>query len=324
MSTTEGILKKVQNLIARANSTEFEAERLTCLQKADELMEKYAINEYMLQATGETKGKAIERRDFHNRWYSDSGILEDVRSRIFWLWGSCVTFCRCYSEGLAWEYTVGAGWYAPVYGTPSDLDYLNLLFTDLWLQMSLKLKPQFDSSKSLGENVYLAKEAGMKYKDIAVWVGHPEWVTSNGKGGYNVSKALLNAYKKYTKENGLGDVISMHPTTWAVSFMDGFVQMIQERFRTMRAARVEATDSTGSMALAVRDMRLQAQEALWEDFPHLNPKNRDTSKAAVRYRSAPSRNLDSTAIHRGREAGGNARIASQGESVGGRKQKEIS
>lgn len=332
--TKEELLVKVRALIAKGNSTEFEEERKLFLAKADELMEKYAISEAMLAQTDEKKSKLVVRRDMDISWWRESKVLDwEIRQLIYQMWYSVSRHCRCTTTASTWDYIALT---AAVYGIPSDLDYFDLLFTDLFVQMFSTLRPKYDPAKTLGHNVALAKQAGMKYKDIAVWAGMPELVKcKNGK--QQVDGKLLRAYKKYVKEHG-GDIVSIHPTTWAISFVHGYVYTIQKRLREIQEGR-ETAKGDNPMALALRDVADLAKEALWNDFPDLrphpddcdcdachtcdDPKCKRPNCRAARSRRMPARPRERqhswVAQSRGSQAGQSARIVSNDPSLRSRR-----
>lgn len=330
---SEDILRKVRALVAKANSTTFEQEREAFMAKADELMERYAIDQAMLAMADDTKARFVVRKDMDISWWSEMRNMDsEVRARIYWLWSYCVEFCRCYSSSSTWDYREKT---CAVYGMPSDLDYLNLLFTDLFLQMSGTLKPKYDPNLTLGHNVYNAKNAGMKYVDIAYWSQHPEWVEPNGTGGLKTKDGgkMKHAYQRHLNEHHPGEKrITMHPVTWAMSFMDGYVTTIRERFGKMREMRDIPSDAD-SMALVVRDIRDQAREAMFEDFPNLRPHPKDcqckscvAARKPVKYSSAKfraGRQIDWSARTQGGQAGQSARIPTVGDKVKGRDTKSL-
>lgn len=323
--TKEELLVKVRALIAKGNSTEFEAEKQLFLAKADELMEKYAIDVAMLAQADESKAKLVIRRDMDISWWKESRSLPwEVRSELFWLWGACLAHCRCISSQSVWDYTANT---SAVYGLPSDLDYLDLLFTDLMLQMFAKVKPTYDPSKTLGHNVAIGKQAGMKYADIATWVGMPELVRISRDGKRQVDGKLLREYKKHIAAHG-GDLVTIHPTTWMISFAEGFCYTIRKRLREIRKGREEAKDSSNPMALALRDVRDLAQEQMYVDFPELRPHEPDCKceqcKPSKRRRVATykdNRQRDWVAQSRGSQAGESARIVSNDPTL--RKPREL-
>src|SRR5438105_2377791 len=236
----EDLLRKVRGLYAKANNTEHEGERQVFMAKADQLMEQYAIEEWQLLA-GQEENKAIVKRQFDMSWWSQLGDLpHDCKSQVWHLFASCAEHARCYvnANGI---WTSGG---VPVWGLESDLDYLDMLFTDLFVQLFGKIRPAYDPARSMGENVAIAKEAGMKYIDIAVWLGHPEWRVPNGTGGYKTADngKMLREYKTYLKSIGktTRDVVSVHPSTYAYSFLAAFTSKIRERFRAMKQSTTDA------------------------------------------------------------------------------------
>jgi hypothetical protein len=310
-SKQEAMLRKIRGLYAKANSTEHSGEREVFMAKADQLMEQYAIDTWMLQAGEDTeKAKLIVKRLFDVSWWNDLGDLShDSKSQVWHLFQDCVTHCRCYTHaGKIWN---SGG--VPVYGMAADLDYLNLLFTDLFIQLFAQVKPTYDPNKSLGHNVAIAKQAGMKYIEIALWLGKPEWRVPNGTGGYKTADKgkMLREYKKYVAEHG-GTVVTVHPSNWAYSFIMSFRSTVAARFKEMRGAD---TAATGGNALVVRDIREAAQSAMFDDFPELR-------KGTGLVRSG-GRRLIGEAAAAGGAAGSKARIADRSTKLGASHKKGL-
>ena len=312
----EDILRKVRAMIAKANSTEYEAERETFLRAADNMMEKYAIDQAMLMLNVDKNARLVVRKNMDISWWSQlrDGVHIDARNNIAWLWDACVNFCRCYSTFAVWDYTQKT---AAVYGMESDLSYLDMLFTDLLLQMVDHIKPKYDPAKTLGENIMRAKEAGMKYKDVAVWCGHPEWSVTDRYGKVSNNGIMLREYKKHLKSIGktTRDVVAVHPDEWQISYVEGFTTMVRKRLRDLTALRSGGTGEENSTALVIRDIRDQARDLLWEDFPELKPHPDDctckqctTKRKPVKYKEG--RRLNYAAYGSGSDKGANARIVS--------------
>ena len=323
------ILNQVRGLLAKAASTEFEGERRVFLAKADELMEKYAIEEVMLLQKDDSKARIVERRDMDISWWTALKELNhETRSEIFWLWTSCVRFCRCVGGTFpTYDYHEKT---VAVYGTPSDLSYLNLLFTDLLNQMIGHIRPEYDKNKSMGENIAVAKAAGMKYADIAIWMNKPEWVkevynSQTHKMDYKpVDHGIMaRAYKEFVNQHGQ-DWITVRPATYLWSYIESFCDAVKTRLYYIRQQREGKTEETGSTAVVLRDIRLQALDALYEDFPELRPhpqgckcKACTGKKRVVKYREPKGSELGRNAGYR---AGQNARIVSNDPALRARKQ----
>jgi hypothetical protein len=332
--TKEDMLRKVRALLARANGTDSEAERQSCLNKADQIMEAYAIETWMVESGDEEKAKLIVRKDMDVSWfYQFRGIPSEVRNELYWLWTACIRHCRCFTVLGTWD---TRGETMAVYGLESDLSFLDLLFTDLFQQVSKKIKPDFDPKLSLGMNCVIAKEAGMSWEQIAYWAGMPELVTRKtvyteryGGGGYvervNVSSKLVTAYKAELKRMGReGERITVHPSTWAVNFMDGFCTTIKRRLREMETNTAESRSTGSGMELAIRDIRKQAEESLYQDFPDLRPHPVDcpcktcvAARKPTRRRSVSrGRQIDWAAQTKGSQAGEQATIRTNSPGVG--------
>ena len=317
------ILRRVRGLIAKANSTEFPEEAKTFFAAADELMEKYAIDQAMLLLATDKNARIVVRKDMDISWWSQlrEGVHVDARNNIAWLWDACVNFCRCYSTFAVWNYQTRT---TAVYGMESDLSYLDMLFTDLLLQMVEHIKPKYDPALSMGHNVMRAKEAGMKYIDIAMWLGHPEWRKPNGTGGYKTADngKMLREYKAHLRTIGKTphDVVKVHPDEWQISYVEGFCSMIKKRLRDLTAMRQGGTGEKDSVALVIRDIRDQARDALWVDFPELKPHEADckcsqctAKRKPIKYKEG--RRMNYTAYGSGSEKGANARIVSNDPSL---------
>lgn len=321
----EKVLQRVRALIAKAQSTEFEEERITFMAKADELMEKYTIDRAMAMQKDDPNVRLVVRRNMDVSWWRDmKDIDRDSRNEIYWLWQACVRHCRCVTPGFG-EITYGfhedgrRNWEEmsiPVFGTENDLNYLDMLFTDLFLQMMSKVKPKYDPNLEIGANVRLAKEAGMTWDQILDW---------SGLRGTALGKRLLPAYRKYCEAHGLPQV-KINPKTYQWSFVSGFTAMIRTRLQEMRRQREGAPGTGESTALVLRDIQQQAQDAMWDDFPHLKPHPADclceackasAKRKPVKYRS---RTYSYLADAQGRQAGQDARIVSNDPNLARRKE----
>ena len=181
MATQEDILRKVRALLDRANSTEFEGERDACLAKADALMMAHAIEQWQLEQANPGQAAQPVRVDMDFSWYYDERNRE-VASAFWLLFIDCAAHCRCVLAHSETSWSREQGYRIPVFGLNSDISYLGMMFTDLLIQLSKKLKPVYDPLLSDGENIYHAREAGMSYRHIARWMGREDLVShKNGK-----------------------------------------------------------------------------------------------------------------------------------------------
>lgn len=166
-------LSRVRKLIERAEHPGTpKPEADSCRKAADEIMEKYAIQEWQaLQAGG---GRDVKPGQIKiDIGAGDSPFLTELAT----LANIVAEYCRCRS---VWMTGSGLGEaqrqeYVRVYGYEGDLRYFELLFTTLHLHMTGAIFPAPDPAMSLEDNVYfLHNEAGMNWFDIAKAYGWRE------------------------------------------------------------------------------------------------------------------------------------------------------
>lgn len=339
----ESRLKVIRDLLARAASTEYEAERDLCLAKADELQTKFQIEEWELAQAGNATATSRTpiRRNMDISWFLDEG-KSAIRGALWSMFLTCCEHVRCVVANTKADYRAKT---IPVFGLEDDIDYLDMLFTNLFLQMMSKVKPKYDPDKSLGYNVYNAKEAGMKYHDIAIWAGHPEWIKEvrrwdNRKGDYVYKREydgiMIRSMRKFAKENGLEVHKEISLKYYLEDYCSAFVSSVNLKLTAMRE---DQGQSEGSMAIALRDMRDLARDAMFDDFPDLapHPPDCDCDKCHRCYDpkcqrprcvaarkpigKAYYRNVSVAGAARGRQAGREAQIVSRSPKIG--RQKEI-
>jgi hypothetical protein len=127
---TEGMLAKIRAMLAKAESTEFEAEAESYRVLAYRLAEKYSIDRAMLQASRpEQERDKPGRRKFQ---FEGSYTMEqlDLLAYIAFSYG-----------GRAVQDTYrGRAYEATIYAFESDLDMIELLYTSLRLQQVGELR----------------------------------------------------------------------------------------------------------------------------------------------------------------------------------------
>jgi hypothetical protein len=322
--------------------TPFEEEADTARRMANDLMDKYRLEQWEIAQAEAGRVESIfkpVRKDIDISWYADETQLS-LRTALWSVYCACAKHCAVVVSGQ-WSYQSKV---MPVYGLESDVTFMQMLFTDLYIQMSDKIKPKFNPDASLGENVYRAKEAGMKYGQIAKWAGHPEWITIKGyskKYGdpqYAYNGIMIREMKKYAKANGLEIHKVINLDAYVEDFCTSFTFAIRRKFAEMRGD--ESSDNP--MAIAIRDITDLSRELLWEDFPDLKPHPDDCdcdlchrcydpkcqrprckeARKPIRYSKTRYREPVYAAQVRGQRAGESARIMGRNEAVGKTKEME--
>lgn len=189
---TAKMLERVRALLAKADSTQFPEEADAFRAKADELMTTYAIDQWMVEQAeaGRNVRQEPVRRDFDRSWRGSP-----FRSDLFNMFFDVAEHCRC---------VVGTrGQTAremPVFGLPSDLDYLDLLFTGLMVEVAKNLQPSVDPNGELGHEVFKQRQAGIAWPDITRKVFQAGLVT-----------LTAGEFEKLKRSDFSGDLDGMDP-----------------------------------------------------------------------------------------------------------------
>jgi hypothetical protein len=274
------MLETVRALFAKADSTNFPAEADAFREKADTLMTQYAIEQWEIDAAAEAKGSRPKpvSREFDMKWYQNHS-----RSAELWQMMQAVA-AHCRVKLVYWRYNG----MVPGVGIPSDLDYFDMLFTSLMLQMGKGLEPHPNPERSMIENLVEMKEAGMKWERIGELLIGAEQLESYDR---NIGVKFTKLYTDYCMANNRPRLRTT-PSVYQRSFAQGFVEALRERLRR------QEEKSTGSMELVLRDIRHEVDAAA-EDMFGEDPK---------RYSMVKSGQVDGAAFQTGQEAGRKARI----------------
>lgn len=368
-------LERVRALLAKASSTTFPAEAEALLAKAHELMEQHAIDQWMVDAAQDRIGarpKPEIRVMNFDWWYKSPRYIDSALFTIFY---KTAEHCRCVVADRG-RGTEGYGDYhhMPVIGLPSDLDYFDMLFTHLMLQMGQQLDPKVNPNISVQENGYKLRAAGMDWMKAVrlLWIagmleaprgkaGMRTWYTADidarlkedptlfevsrvgdsyGSGsfypeaagyvGRKVTKEtdwdelpsrarealknrLAQQVREYRRENNLEDYTATTPTVYRRSFSYGFAQGVARQFRDMKLA--SEGRNTGSMEVALRDIRSVAMELYEKKWPTPPPPEVDPNAKPRRQSTAVAREVvyDRNVISRGSDAGRAAAMTGPGK-----------
>ena len=276
------VLGKVRALIERAEHPDTpEHEAKACRERADKLMQKYAIDEWQTKAKAPKSFKPDRVRI--NLGQPDSEFLSETAT----LCNEVASFCNCTSiwmkgSGVKWgDYTREE--YSWVYGYESDLRYFELLFTTLYLHMSGAIFPKPDLTKSIGENAYELRNAGLNWIEIAKaygwrevprWDGEPKnvYVNDNVPGvpkrvGWSQAVGQYErAYRKVIKAKG-EQIVRIPPNgarTYRLNAAQGYLHRISQRLRMVKSQRGTGTE------IMLRDKTQNINALIAEMHPELS------------------------------------------------------
>jgi len=290
-------LEQIRKLLDKASdkaTSEHEAAALR--KKADDLMLAYTISEFEVNARKPKNEREVPER----RSFQVVGYEHPLKTQLIELHHAVVLHCRCRAvySGLNDQKMRSV---ATVIGFPSDLEYVDMLFTSLQVQMARELEPHPDPSFSEEENIALLKEAGLKWVRIHELL-YPDvpWERRHGV-------RYTGVYTKYCKKAGKTRMYTS-PITYQRNFAEGFVGKVGERMREIRRIQNGQQEPGSGMELVLVDIKQQVDDAFNAQF--------GKSKGVTL--SGRSK-LDHGAMNRGRDAGDRADLGQQRVS----KRKEL-
>jgi Protein of unknown function (DUF2786) len=298
--TNAKMLERVRALLAKADSSEFPGEADAFRKKADDLMTQYTIEQWQIDAAtqGANKRPEPEHRKYDISWYGQN----PHRDYLWMLMQDVALHCRIVL--VYWRY---GGDSIPIVGLPSDIDYFDMLFTHLMLQMGANLEPKPDPEAPIIENLVRLKESGMKWErigELLINIGQLETYNRN------VGVRFTGLYSRYCKDTGR-EQLRTSPAVYQRSYAIGFVNEVRARFKEMDQNKEKK--GTG-MELALRDIREVVAKAAIMEFGA----PRQTGKAVSKnYRR------DEAAYRQGVVAGRRADISSSAGSRLGSTRKQI-
>jgi hypothetical protein len=291
-------------------STEFEGEAAAFRAKADELMANYAIEQWQLDAADENdarrQSRDPERRDVNIAWYFEPQY-KHVYADMWGLFGEVARHCRC---KVVWWGGGGNRHDAsvPVLGLPSDLDYFDLLFTHLQIQLFNQIQPSPEPGDTYIEALVRMKEAGMKWEAI----GTKLIAAGLMEGPYtrNVGVKFTKEYTTYCDKTGR-ERKYINPKTYQRSFTEGFCNQVAYRLKEQKDEQ-KAKGGSG-MELAVIDIKKRLDEEATNLFGKA-PRGRALSTNS---------SVDEAGMAAGRAAGRSANISGDPQSGLGGSRKAL-
>src|SRR5262245_47713178 len=90
------LLRKIRALIAQADDHSVTPEESDAFRtKADELMAKYAVEEFELLMADRTRQHSPEVREVDFKWYWNPDTDKDIRDNVWWLFHEVYRHARC-------------------------------------------------------------------------------------------------------------------------------------------------------------------------------------------------------------------------------------
>lgn len=272
---SDRVLETIRRLLALANDPATSpAERDQALDEANRRMNRHAIDQAMLDASrtiGEKRKpvkKLITLFDYNFEW--GSYFMTTIMSM-------CETN-RC-------RYAFHSGYRSiTIVGMQEDVDWVEMLWLNVFFQFSSKIQPAWDREASVDQNIFNFKNAGYKWKDI--WdIGYfKQDGMPDGNDHFipNKCKYMITGYKKTCKERGVEPVGTQTFAAYKLTFTNYFTHEINRRLEEMRAANKAQEDATPGSAVALRDMSEDILAEFYRLFPMLSPEERNKRDEILR------------------------------------------
>lgn len=269
MSETQNpMLAKIQGLLDTYQSlTDTNPEGAQAyLDKAEQLMQKYAVDEAMLSAARQLAGGIVEEPD--QRIVTFMPANDKLGNQWYNLIIAVAKHYDC--EFFGW--TSGTGY---LVGFPSNMDLVQMVYTSLRMQALSKLDPKPNKDLLFDENVFILHEAGIKWQRIGFlmnqayheatelgtvidrnWEVVP-WDEKKKDGG-----RLIRACKRWCKETDQPYRAVSSPVTFQRSYAQGFLNEVRDRFARLRKYREDQIRSTNGAELVLFDRNKLVQDAM--------------------------------------------------------------
>lgn len=277
------------------------------LDKAEQLMQKYAVDEAMLSAARQLAGGIVEEPEQRIITFMPA------RDKLGNQWYNLIIAVANHYDCDFFGWTSGSGY---LVGFPSNMDLVEMVYTSLRLQALAHLDPKPNKSLEFDENVYILHEAGIKWQRIAFlmnqawhearelgtvidskWEVVPWEVDAAGKGKKDGGR-LIRACKRWSKLIGEPYRAVSSPVTFQRSYAQGFLNEVRDRFARLRKYRDDQVKSTSGAELVLLDRNKLVKDAM------------DALKASMGHKDGKGyrQRLDGEAYDRGRRDGATADI----------------
>lgn len=313
----DATLRRIRGLLDKASHPGTpEAEADVSRAHAEKLMIKFAIEEAALDASRPAAARMVPEKIKIEICRGDNPIAKQLGSLISYIASHCR--CRVIFTNYCGQWAPAGQMSADAVGYPSDLRYLELLFTTLMLDMTSHVEPEVDPAKSFDANVHLLHESGVKWVRIATLMNRayeeyqansteidgeevaPKWRKavreSKKQPGVLVpwpdGHRLINAYRRHCELIGEEPRAIVSPVSYQRNFAEGYVNRVATRLWKMR----EAAPTIAGTALALRS---DVVDAAYEEFFPNSKSIKHKQQAA----------WDENAQRRGREAGDKADLS---------------
>jgi hypothetical protein len=276
MADIDALMKKIQALINKAESTEFPGEKAAFQAQAEKLMAQHRIAEEELIAASSEDANAITPDHDTVVILSNSGESE-FRTKYCGIFAAIADHCGVRVH-FTYSFNENSEIIGQVTGYRSDIRYAEVLYSASRLVFMAKLEPKVEPDLSDAENVYRLRESGMTRRRIAQLLWGEDTHSAHAKVG--------KLYKEHCEALGMDPVVAgrnVSAKTYRESFAASFYD---ELWMRLFDARNAAGAYGGGVELHGRKERVD--EAFYERFPRYR-EQAERAKAQVAQNKAKTR-----------------------------------
>jgi hypothetical protein len=251
----DDMMRKVEGLLAKADSTDSPQEADALRETAERIMVKYKIEQEDLITRGDLRidGLNVMFEEFNAyKWSSDYGTT----------YHHLLSFAmhHCGVMGV-WTGYDGDFRTITLIGYEADLRYAKALFMDARLHFADRMEPKYDASLSDEENVYRMRNAGMERPRIAEVMG---W-------GRVKAQKVTTVYKRACAARGEDPLLvgkSTNVKDYRAAYATGFTNEFWKRLDLARNAIEKEIEGSG---LVLHGRKERIKEAMYQRWPELRP-----------------------------------------------------
>jgi hypothetical protein len=260
-TTLDRKMRQIQALLDRADHPNTpEAEADSCRAKAEDMMNKYRIEETQLAASGALVDSLYKpvKRDIVVCPYSAEYMTVYWNIAYHILNHVGVRFRQTYGRNEQGETVVMVN----VVGFESDIRYGEALMTNARLLFAERMEPKPRGDLSDEDNVYRMRSAGMERIRIAKLMGYGDSTSATAK--------VTRLYKRACEARGEDATLtgrSMNVKVFREEYVNGFISGLYNNLWRARNAA-----DTGGAELVLAGRKEDVDEAFYAEYPHLRPK----------------------------------------------------
>lgn len=271
----EQVIDKIRKLLAQAAGTPFSEESNAARAMADKLMMKYTIDQATLDAGRPREERERPAQQMVTVCEGDSPIKEGLMRLI----SAIAPHCRCRLLHYAYA-SRDYDYQVQLFGFQADIEYCEMLFSNLMLHLTGDIAPKYDENKSFEENLALFKEAGMKWKDMHVLL-RPHMPYEDHEFTRKIGVRYTGIYTKFCERTGRNRQYT-DPTVYVRSFVNGFAQEVEQRLYDMKVEQDKFVRSSAPGTSLMLVDRKKEVDDLYDSVPKSSKHVRTSAKKVDR------------------------------------------